>query len=125
MTERRWVKVEAARSWRPHPGQELIGIYSGCMRKTGPYGEYSAHYIREDRPAESWVIYGARLDNLFMSVQPGARVRIVFNGREEFIGKEGEVFEAKDFDLFVEVTVAPSGGETVHEALATPLSTPW
>lgn len=121
--ERRWRKIDAPKPWRPRPGETLVGIYAGASKKVGPHGEYSVFFVRDENYPTSWTINGARIEALFVSVQPGARIRVVFNGREEFVGAEGVVMEAKDFDLYVEVI--EQSGETIHEALATPPSSPW
>lgn len=106
--EKRWRKVEAPRTWRPkEKGEALVGIYAGSQKRVGPHGEYNAHFVRDEQYGESWLLSGAKLDVLFISVQPGSRVQVIFNGREPF-EVAGEQREAKEFDLYLEVTEVSS-----------------
>lgn len=101
---KRWQKVEAPRNWRPNPGDEVVGIYAGSQIKDGEHGPYFCAFIRPDNGRDVVTATGARLQALFVSVMPGARIRLVFNGRETFVAKEGEVREMKEYELYLEVT---------------------
>lgn len=102
--KKRWRKVEAPKTWRPaEGGDELIGIYVGSTEIVGgQFGDYVARFIRDDN-GETWRISGARVEQLFVGVQNGARVKLIYNGSKPFQTTDGEVRTMKDFDLFTEV----------------------
>lgn len=94
-----WRKVRAPKRWNPGDGESLEGTYLGQKAAEGQFGAYIQFHIAEES-GQVWYVTGTMIEGLFTAsmAQPGMKVRVVFLGKKECAGNEGQY---KDFDLFV------------------------
>lgn len=97
----KWRKINAPTTWRPEPGDELIGFYAGCTKREGQFGEYTVVIVAVPYKG-TYMISGTKLVQLFDSAMltRGEAVRIKFLGRKD-ISTEDEKREMKEFELYV------------------------
>jgi hypothetical protein len=103
MPEIKWRKVSSSTRWNPRDkGDELIGIYKGSRVGDGAYGVYTAHFVLTEHGMKT--LTGCVIDQLFASIpeHTDKSVKVVFMGRKEFNGADGDTREMKLFELFVE-----------------------
>lgn len=103
-----WRKVVAPRTWRPHPGDILVGYYGGRSIATGAHGQYDVALVH-DFDLQSWLISGVGLIRLLDAGRCNENdvIKIVFKG----MGKTTAGFPVKLFDLFVDdIRRAPRNG---------------
>lgn len=94
-----WRKVEAPQTWRPNPGDNLIGYYGGHTVSQGPHGQYDVAVVH-DFDLQSWLVSGTALIRLLDAgrCQEGDVIKIVFRG----LGRTSAGYNVKLFDLFVD-----------------------
>ena len=95
-----WHRVEAPKPWRPKVGQEIVGEYLSTETKTGPFGEYKAHYIKT--ADGTFYVSGAMVNDLFSIVDAGTQVKLVFDGKKTS-NESGNQY--KVFELFAEQVI--------------------
>jgi hypothetical protein len=93
-----WHKVRAPRTWRPKPGEQLIGYYYGKSTRLGHHGQYEV--VQMAVPGQGmWLVSGTTILQLVNSacLQTGDPMKVVFLGEKALEGDK----KLKLFELFV------------------------
>lgn len=101
LKEMKWRKINAPTTWKPQPGEELIGYYGGRTLRDGQFGQYTVVIVAVPYKG-TYMISGTKLIQLFDSAMlaRGEAVRVKFLGRKD-ISTEDEKREMKEFELYV------------------------
>jgi hypothetical protein len=82
-----WHKVRAPRTWRPKPGEQLIGYYYGKSTRLGHHGQYEV--VQMAVPGQGmWLVSGTTILQLVNSacLQTGDPMKVVFLGEKALEG---------------------------------------
>lgn len=93
-----WRKIKRPKTWRPKPGDELIGYYCGRTVRDGQWGQYEVVTVVVPDKG-TFMVSGTQIIQLadVAMLKYGAVVRIRFLGMK----KVGEDHQMKEFELYV------------------------
>jgi hypothetical protein len=78
---KRWKRVEAAKPWRPNPGDSITGVYLGISTSDGRFGPYKRITVRTEKDG-AFTVSGTVLISLVegAGLELGQTIKIVFGG---------------------------------------------
>lgn len=94
----KWRKIEAPLTWRPSPGEELVGYYAGRTKRDGQFGQYEVLIVAVPYDSAR-MVSGTRIVQLADAamLSRGDAVRIKYLGTSDM--PSGKY--AKQFELYV------------------------